>query len=199
MRIQRALLPVSDKTGLVPFTQSLFAQGVELISTGGTAKVLREAGLRVLDVSAVTEFPEMLDGRVKTLHPKIHGGLLYLRGNPDHEAVVALHGIPKIDLVVVNLYPFEQTVAKQGVTLHDVIENIDIGGPSMLRSAAKNHQSVTVVCDPADYPRLIEQMAEHGGETTIEFRRQMALKVFLKTGAYDNAIADYLTGAFGLE
>src|SRR5690242_4619108 len=149
-KIQRALLSVSDKTGLVAFAQTLAAAGVELISTGGTAKALRDAGLAVKDISEHTGFPEMLDGRVKTLHPKVHGGLLYIRGNAGHEAAVREHGIQPIDLVVVNLYPFEQTVAKPNVALHDAIENIDIGGPSMLRSAAKNHDSVTVVVDPAD-------------------------------------------------
>jgi len=151
VKIQRALLSVSDKTGLVPFAQILAAQGIELISTGGTAKTLREAGLKVKDISEHTGFPEMLDGRVKTLHPKVHGGLLYIRGNAAHEAAVAAHQITPIDLVVVNLYPFEATVAKPNVSLHDAIENIDIGGPSMLRSAAKNHDSVTVVVDSFDY------------------------------------------------
>ena len=150
MKIQRALLSVSDKTGLVPFAQILAAAGVELISTGGTAKTLREAGLAVKDISEHTGFPEMLDGRVKTLHPKVHGGLLYIRGNETHEGAVKQHGITPIDLVVVNLYPFEATVAKPDVKLHDAIENIDIGGPSMLRSAAKNHDSVTVIVDPFD-------------------------------------------------
>ncbi len=149
--IQRALLSVFDKTGLIPFAQALSAAGVEIISTGGTAKALREQGIMVSDLSAYTGFPEMLDGRVKTLHPKIHGGLLYIRGNVSHEAAVKKHDIKPIDLVVVNLYPFEQTVAKPNVTLAEAIENIDIGGPSMLRSAAKNHDSVTVVVDPADY------------------------------------------------
>src|SRR5690606_30862948 len=153
-KIQRALLSVSDKIGLVAFAQSIAAAGVELISTGGTAKVLREAGLAVKDISEHTGFPEMLDGRVKTLHPKIHGGLLHLRDNPEHVATVKEHGIAPIDLVVVNLYPFEQTVAKPGVSLEEAIENIDIGGPSMLRSAAKNHESVTVITDPADYARV---------------------------------------------
>ena len=153
MKIHRALLSVSDKTGLVPFAQILAASGVELISTGGTAKSLREAGLAVKDISEHTGFPEMLDGRVKTLHPKVHGGLLYIRGNTAHEAAVHAHGISPIDLVVVNLYPFEATVAKPNVSLHDAIENIDIGGPSMLRSAAKNHDSVTVVVDPFDYAK----------------------------------------------
>src|SRR5277367_4660067 len=147
-KISRALLSVSDKTGLVPFAQILAAAGVELISTGGTAKTLREAGLKVKDISEHTGFPEMLDGRVKTLHPKVHGGLLYIRGNEAHEAATKEHGIAPIDLVVVNLYPFEQTVARPNVSLHDAIENIDIGGPSMLRSAAKNHDSVTVIADP---------------------------------------------------
>src|ERR1019366_8730612 len=147
-KIQRALVSVSDKTGLLEFVQALQALGVEIISTGGTAKALQAAGLPVVEISAFTGFPEMLDGRVKTLHPKVHGGLLYIRGNAEHEAAAAKHGIKPIDLVVVNLYPFEQTIAKPNVSLHDAIENIDIGGPSMLRSAAKNHASVTVVVDP---------------------------------------------------
>ena len=159
-KIQRALLSVSDKTGLVPLAQALLQAGVELISTGGTAKALRAAGLQVTDLSAYTGFPEMMDGRVKTLHPKIHGGLLYIRGNPQHEAAAQLHQIQPIDLVVVNLYPFEQTVARPSVTLHDAIENIDIGGPSMLRSAAKNHDSVTVVVHPADYAEVARQISE---------------------------------------
>ena len=147
---KRALLSVSDKTGLVEFAQALAQAGYDLISTGGTAKALREAGLKVSDISDVTGFPEMLDGRVKTLHPKVHGGLLFLRDNPEHVAQAKAHDIAPIDLVVVNLYPFEQTIAKPGVTLEHAIENIDIGGPSMLRSAAKNYRSVTVITDPAD-------------------------------------------------
>ena len=194
-KIQRALLSVSDKTGLIPFAQALVAAGVELISTGGTAKALREAGLQVKDVSEHTGFPEMLDGRVKTLHPKIHGGLLYVRGNETHETAIREHGIVPIDLVVVNLYPFEQTVAQAGVTLHDAIENIDIGGPSMLRSAAKNHDSVTVVVDPADYAEVIAQVRE-SGTTTLEFRRKLAVKVYARTAAYDGAIAAHLCGEF---
>src|ERR1041384_4316926 len=150
-KIRRALLSVSDKTGLVPFAQTLSAAGVELLSTGGTAKALREAGLTVKDISEHTGFPEMLDGRVKTLHPKVHGGLLYIRGNATHEAAVKKHEIKPIDLIVVNLYPFEQTIAKPNVTLEEAIENIDIGGPAMLRSASKNHDSVTVIIDPIDY------------------------------------------------
>jgi phosphoribosylaminoimidazolecarboxamide formyltransferase / IMP cyclohydrolase len=194
-RMLRALLSVSDKTGLVALAQTLAKAGVELISTGGTAKALREAGLIVTDLSSYTGFPEMLDGRVKTLHPKVHGGLLYIRGNEKHEAAVRQHGIEAIDLVVVNLYPFEQTVARPGVELNEAIENIDIGGPSMLRSAAKNHESVTVVVDPADYPEVASQVA-HAGQTTLELRRKLAAKVFARTASYDSAIADYLGGAF---
>ena len=192
---QRALLSVSDKTGLVPLAQTLAAAGVELLSTGGTAKALRDAGLRVTDLSAYTGFPEMLDGRVKTLHPKVHGGLLFIRGNANHEAAIKQHGIQPIDLVVVNLYPFEQTVAKADVPLAEAIENIDIGGPSMLRSAAKNHESVTVVVDPADYAEVARQV-ETAGETTIELRRTLAAKVFARTAAYDAAIANHLSRAF---
>src|SRR5208337_4871865 len=194
-KIQRALLSVSDKTGLVPFAQTLAAAGIELISTGGTAKTLREAGLTVKDISEHTGFPEMLDGRVKTLHPKVHGGLLFIRGNETHEATVKAHGIAPIDLVVVNLYPFEQTVAKPNVTLHDAIENIDIGGPSMLRSAAKNHDSVTVVVDPSDYAEVARQISENGN-TTLELRRALAAKVFARTAAYDAAIAAHLQKEF---
>jgi len=194
-RLQRALLSVSDKTGLVAFAQVLAAAGVELISTGGTARALREAGLAVKDISDHTGFPEMLDGRVKTLHPKVHGGLLYIRGDSGHEAAVAAHGIPPIDLVVVNLYPFEQTVARPDVSLHEAIENIDIGGPSMLRSAAKNHDSVTVVVDPADYAAVGAEVAAHG-ETTLALRRTLAAKVFARTAAYDAAIAAHLGREF---
>ena len=194
-KIRRALLSVSDKTGLVPFAQVLAAAGVELVSTGGTAKALREAGLAVKDISEHTGFPEMLDGRVKTLHPKVHGGLLYIRGNEAHEAAVRSHGIQPIDLVVVNLYPFEETVAKPNVSLHEAIENIDIGGPSMLRSAAKNHDSVTVIVDPADYPEVGKQISENG-QTTLALRRKLAAKVFARTSAYDGAIAAHLGKAF---
>jgi len=195
MKIQRALLSVSDKNGLVPFAQILAGAGVQLLSTGGTAKALREAGLTVMDISEHTGFPEMLDGRVKTLHPKVHGGLLYIRGNAAHEAAVKEHQIQPIDLVVVNLYPFEQTVAKPGVSLHDAIENIDIGGPSMLRSAAKNHDSVTVVVDPADYAEVGRLIAETGN-TTLELRRRLAARVFARTAAYDAAIATHLQKEF---
>jgi phosphoribosylaminoimidazolecarboxamide formyltransferase/IMP cyclohydrolase len=194
-KIQRALLSVFDKTGLVPFAQVLAQAGVELISTGGTAKALREAGLKVVELADYTGFPEMLDGRVKTLHPKIHGGLLYIRGNATHEAAVEQHAIKPIDLVVVNLYPFEQTVAKPNVSLHDAIENIDIGGPSMLRSAAKNHESVTVVVDPADYAEVGDQIRAQGG-TSLELRRRLAAKIYARTSAYDAAIASHLAKEF---
>lgn len=196
-KIQRALLSVFDKTGLIPFAKILKEAGVELISTGGTAKALRDAGLIVTDLSAYTDFPEMLDGRVKTLHPKIHGGLLYIRGNADHEKTVKKHKIQPIDLVVVNLYPFEQTIAKPNVTLHDAIENIDIGGPSMLRSAAKNHESVTVVIDPADYEEIGEQIKK-SGETTQDMRRRLAVKVYARTSAYDGLISNYLAKTYGV-
>jgi len=196
--ILRALLSVSDKTGLVPLAQTLAAAGVELISTGGTAKALRDAGLAVKDISEHTGFPEMLDGRVKTLHPKVHGGLLYIRGNATHEAAAKQHGIAPIDLVVVNLYPFEATVAKPNVSLHDAIENIDIGGPSMLRSAAKNHDSVTVVVDPADYAEVAKQISE-SGNTTRELRRKLAAKVYARTAAYDAAIAAHLQKEFAAD
>src|SRR6266498_1948761 len=172
-KIQRALISVFDKTGLIPFARTLAAARVELISTGGTARALREAGLSVTELSDYTGFPEMLDGRLKTLHPKVHGGLLYLRGNAAHEAAVKKHGIGPIDLVAVNLYPFEATVAKPDVSLHDAIENIDIGGPSMLRSAAKNHDSVTVIIDPLDYAAVAEQVKANGG-ATLELRRSLA-------------------------
>ena len=196
-KIQRSLISVSDKTGLVPFAQILATAGIEIISTGGTAKTLREAGLAVKDVSEHTGFPEMLDGRVKTLHPKVHGGLLFIRGNKTHEAAVRAHNIQPIDLVVVNLYPFEQTVAKPDVTLHDAIENIDIGGPSMLRSAAKNHDSVTVVVDPLDYAEVAEHISANG-DTTLELRRKLAAKVFARTAAYDGAIAAHLQKEFNV-
>lgn len=194
-KITRALLSVSDKTGLVDFARVLAGAGIELISTGGTAKVLREAGLAVKDISEHTGFPEMLDGRVKTLHPKIHGGLLHLRNNPEHLATIQEHGIAPIDLVVVNLYPFEQTVSKPGVSLEEAIENIDIGGPSMLRSAAKNHESVTVLTDPADYARVAE-LIRTTGDTTLELRRELCAKVYARTAAYDAAIAAHLQRAF---
>jgi phosphoribosylaminoimidazolecarboxamide formyltransferase / IMP cyclohydrolase len=194
-KIQRALLSVSDKEDLVPFASALADAGVELISTGGTAKTLRDAGLTVTDLSSYTGFPEMMDGRVKTLHPRVHGGLLFIRGNQSHEAAALANGIQPIDLVVVNLYPFEQTVAKQGVLLQEAIENIDIGGPSMLRSAAKNHESVTVIVDPNDYTIVAGQIKETGN-TTLQLRQRLAAKVFARTAAYDAAIAAYLNNTF---
>jgi len=197
-KIERALISVSDKTDLVPFAEVLSRAGVEIISTGGTARALREAGIDVQDLSDYTGFPEMLDGRVKTLHPMVHGGLLFLRENDEHTATVAEHGIRPIDLVVVNLYPFEQTVAKPDATLEDAIENIDIGGPSMLRSAAKNHHSVTVVVDPADYGRVADQVSS-GGETMHELRRELAVKVYSRTAAYDSAIALHLGNVYEQE
>jgi phosphoribosylaminoimidazolecarboxamide formyltransferase/IMP cyclohydrolase len=188
--IRRALLSVSDKTGLVDLGQALAAHGVELVSTGGTAKALREAGLAVKDISELTGFPEMMDGRVKTLHPKVHGGLLAVRDNAEHAASMAEHQIGAIDLVVVNLYPFEATVAK-GADRDEVIENIDIGGPSMVRSAAKNHDYVTILTDPADYATVIAELAQTGGKTSLPFRRAMAAKAYATTAAYDSAIATW--------
>jgi len=195
MKIRRALLSVTDKTGLVEFARGLAAAGVELLSTGGTAAALREAGLEVKDVAEHTGFPEMLDGRVKTLHPMIHGGLLFRRDLPAHEAQAAAHGIAPIDLVVVNLYAFEKTIARDGVTREEAIENIDIGGPSMLRSAAKNHAAVTVVSDPGDYAEVLREMKAEGGETSPVLRARLASKVFDLTARYDRAIADYLGDA----
>jgi len=188
--IKRALLSVSDKSGLADLGRALAERGVELVSTGGTAKALRDAGLAVKDVSDLTGFPEMMDGRVKTLHPTVHGGLLALRDNPEHVAAMEAHGIGAIDLVVVNLYPFEATVAK-GASREEVIENIDIGGPSMVRSAAKNHGFVTILTDPADYATLVAEMDANGGATTQAFRTRMAGKAYARTAAYDSAIASW--------
>jgi phosphoribosylaminoimidazolecarboxamide formyltransferase/IMP cyclohydrolase len=195
-RIARALISVSDKTGLVEFARALSSRGVQILSTGGSAKALRDAAVPVTEVAEHTGFPEMLDGRVKTLHPKIHGGILGIRGNPEHEAAMAAYGIPPIDLVVVNLYPFEATVAK-GADFDTCIENIDIGGPSMIRAAAKNHAAVTVVVDPADYAKVLAEIAAHDGATTPDFRRELAHKAFARTGAYDAAIATWFAGARG--
>lgn len=192
MKIRRALISVSDKTGLVDFARGLEELGVEIISTGGTATLLRQEKVRAIDVSTFTGFPEILDGRVKTLHPKVHGALLYLRGNKQHEAAAREHGIEPIDLVVVNLYPFQATVAKPGVKLAEAIEQIDIGGPSMLRSASKNYQSVAVVVDPADYQAVLEEMRDRDGETTLKLRERLAIKAFLTTAEYDRAIACFL-------
>jgi phosphoribosylaminoimidazolecarboxamide formyltransferase / IMP cyclohydrolase len=195
MAITRALLSVSDKSGILDFARGLQAAGVEILSTGGTAKHLKENGVKVVDVSEHTQFPELFDGRVKTLHPKVHGGLLQRRDVDEDIRDAKKHDIPVIDLVAINLYPFEDTVAKPDVTLEDAIENIDIGGPSMLRSAAKNHRWVTVISDPADYSCVLAEMAEHGGDTTLGTRERLALKVFQRTSAYDNAIAAYLNQA----
>ncbi len=178
--IRRALISVSDKTGLVAFARALTERGVEIVSTGGTAKGLSAEGIAVVDVAAVTGFPEIMDGRVKTLHPKVHGGLLAVRGNAAHDAARAAHGIDNIDLLVVNLYPFEETVAK-GAEFDEVIENIDVGGPAMIRAAAKNHASVTVAVSPADYGRILDEMAANGGATTAKLRRDLAQKAFART------------------
>lgn len=190
--IERALLSVSDKTGLAEFAAGLAELGVELISTGGTARALRESGLAVRDVAEVTGFPEMMDGRVKTLHPRVHGGLLARRDRPEHLAACEEHGIPLIDLVAVNLYPFQETVARPGVTIDEAIEQIDIGGPAMLRSAAKNYAWVTVVCNPQRYPDVLKEMKANGGATLAATRRALAREVFAHTAAYDRAIAQYL-------
>src|SRR5712672_875849 len=181
-RIERALLSVSDKTDLVGFARALAERGVELVSTGGTAKALAEAGLAVIDVTLHTDSPEMMDGRVKTLHPKVHGGLLAIRHNKDHAAAMQQHGIRPIDLLVVNLYPFEETMAK-GAGFDDCIENIDIGGPAMIRAAAKNHADVAVIVEPADYAVLAAELAAHGGATTLALRRRLAAKAYGRTAS----------------
>jgi len=190
--IRRALLSVTDKTGLVEFAKVLASFAVELVSTGGTARTLREAGLIVKDISDLTGFPEMLDGRVKTLHPRVHGGLLYIRGNAEHEAAIASHGIEPIDLVVVNLYAFERTAAQPGVAFSHLIENIDIGGPSMIRSAAKNFEDVAIVTRPADYPAIIQELESANGSLSRETRWRLARQAFSLTAAYDTAIANTL-------
>jgi phosphoribosylaminoimidazolecarboxamide formyltransferase/IMP cyclohydrolase len=196
-RFARALISVSDKAGLVDFARSLATFGVELISTGGTHKALAAAGLPVQEVADVTGFPELLDGRVKTLHPKIHGGLLAVRGKPDHEEALRAHGIAPIDLLVVNLYPFEATV-ESGADFAECIENIDIGGPAMIRSAAKNHDGVAVVTDASDYALVIAELEAHGGATTLALRRRLAQKAFARTAAYDSAISHWLAGEIGI-
>jgi phosphoribosylaminoimidazolecarboxamide formyltransferase/IMP cyclohydrolase len=193
-KIKRAIISVTDKSGIVDFAKSLSKFHVEILSTGGTARILREGGLRVMDISEYTGFPEMMDGRVKTLHPKVHGGLLGLRDNPEHMDMMKKHGIKPIDMIVVNLYQFEKTVAKEGVSLEEAIENIDIGGPSMLRSSAKNFKDVTVIVDPADYKTVLEEMEKYGGETTLKTRFNLARKVFALTHHYDGAISQYLQG-----
>jgi phosphoribosylaminoimidazolecarboxamide formyltransferase/IMP cyclohydrolase len=194
--IRRALISVSDKTGLVAFATALAGRGVEIISTGGTAKALKDAGLAVKDVAEHTGFPETMDGRLKTLHPKVHGGLLAIRGNAEHEAAAVAYGIPPIDLLAVNLYPFEATVAK-GAGFDDCIENIDIGGPAMIRAAAKNHAAVTVVVDPEDYARVLDAMGRNAGATTLDLRKALAAKAYARTAAYDAAISGWFAGTLG--
>jgi phosphoribosylaminoimidazolecarboxamide formyltransferase / IMP cyclohydrolase len=194
--IRRALISVSDKTGLVELARALSARGVELLSTGGTAATLKDGGLAVKDVAEHTGFPEMMDGRLKTLHPKVHGGLLAARGNAEHDAAAAAHAIAPIDLLVVNLYPFEATVAK-GSAFEDCVENIDIGGPAMIRAAAKNHAAVTVVVDAEDYARVLDVMGQNGGATTLELRKALAAKAYARTAAYDAAIAGWLAETLG--
>lgn len=192
--IQRAIISVTDKTGIVEFAGELNKMGVEILSTGGTAKAMSDGGVKVVEVADFTGFPEMLDGRVKTLHPKIHAGILFRRDLGSHIDQMAEHHLAPIDLVCVNLYAFESTVAKPGVTLEEAIENIDIGGPTLLRAAAKNYNSVTVVVDPSDYSKVIEEMKESGGKTSLETRFALARKVYALTHAYDGAITKYLAG-----
>ena len=192
--VRRALISVSDKTGLIDLAQALVARGIALLSTGGSAAALRDAGLAVTDVAEVTGFPEMMDGRVKTLHPAVHGGLLALRDNAEHVAAMQAHGIGAIDLLVVNLYPFEDTVAKGG-DYDTCIENIDIGGPAMIRAAAKNHAFVNVVVDLADYTALLHELDQHGGQTSLAFRKRLAQIAYARTGAYDAAVSTWMAGA----
>jgi len=191
-RIQRALISVTDKTGVVEFARNLSGLGVEILSTGGTAKAIREAGVKVVEVAEFTGSPEMLDGRVKTLHPRIHAGILFRRDLEAHIAQMARHHLPPIDLVCVNLYAFEAAVARKDITFEEAIENIDIGGPALLRSSAKNHAFVTVAVDPADYPKIIAEMSANDNCTTYETRLVLAKKVFRLTSVYDQAISRYL-------
>ena len=193
VRIKTALVSVSDKAGVVDFAKKLSEMGVKIISTGGTAKALSAGGVDVVGIESVTGFPEMMDGRVKTLHPKVHGGLLGRRDNQQDIQMMNMHGIKNIDLVLVNLYQFERTVAKEGCTLEEAVENIDIGGPSMLRSAAKNFRYVTVIVDPSDYPKVLKEIIE-SGTTTLKTRFELAKKVFNLTWQYDRAISNYLDG-----
>src|ERR1700730_10769456 len=192
MKISRALISVSDKTGVASFARALERQGVDVISTGGTADLLRKENVPVREISSFTAFPEVLEGRVKTLHPRVHGGLLYKRGNPKHEAEARECGFEPIDLVVVNLYPFEATIAKPDVTLAEAIEKIDIVGPSLIRSASKNYESVTVVVEPADYDVVLENLRDNNGETTLKLRERLAIKAFIKSSDYDRAIGNFL-------
>ncbi|MPZ57184.1 MAG: bifunctional phosphoribosylaminoimidazolecarboxamide formyltransferase/IMP cyclohydrolase [Rhizobiales bacterium] len=194
--ISRALISVSDKTGLADFARALVGHGIELISTGGTAKALVNAGLRVMDVADVTSFPEMMDGRVKTLHPKVHGGLLAIRGNREHADAMAAHGIQPIDLLVVNLYPFEAAVTKRA-GFDECVGNIDIGGPAMIRAAAKNHADVAVVVEPEDYAALLAELAANSGATALDFRKRLAAKAYARTASYDAAISNWFAGKIG--
>ena len=196
-KIERALISVSDKSGVLDFARELSSFNIRFLSTGGTAKMLRDAGLQVKDVSEHTGFPEMMDGRVKTLHPKIHGGLLGVRSNPEHVKTMKEHGIENIDMVVINLYPFEQTISRPESTFNDAIENIDIGGPAMLRSAAKNFESVTVIIDPSDYRPVLDEMKKNGGAVSKETNYRLAVKVFETTSGYDRKISDYLKSKAG--
>ena len=189
-RVSRALLSVSDKDGLIEFARALAGLGIEIVSTGGTRKALADAGVKVIDVSELTGFPEMMDGRVKTLHPKVHGGLLAIRDNKEHAGAMKAHGIAAIDLLVVNLYPFEATVAK-GASYDDCIENIDIGGPAMIRAAAKNHDDVAVIVEPSDYAALLDELKANKGATTLDLRKRLAAKAYARTAAYDAAISNW--------
>jgi phosphoribosylaminoimidazolecarboxamide formyltransferase/IMP cyclohydrolase len=191
-KIKTALISLSDKDGIIPFARFLSQNGVQIISTGGTAKLLKENGISVKDISDHTGFPEIMDGRVKTLHPKVHGGLLAVRSNKNHMDTLANHSIQPIDMVVVNLYPFEKTIANPDVTMEEAIENIDIGGPSMLRSAAKNYASVTVITDPDDYTRIEREMEENSMSVSVETNKELACKVFKKTSAYDSTIYNFI-------
>jgi phosphoribosylaminoimidazolecarboxamide formyltransferase/IMP cyclohydrolase len=190
-KAERALISLTDKSGIEEFAKELTKLGIEILSTGGTAKKMRESGIKVKDVAEFTGFPEMLDGRVKTLHPKVHGGILAQKHNPDHVKQMQEHGLEAIDIVAVNLYAFEKTVANPACTLGDAIENIDIGGPTMLRSSAKNFHDVTVIVDPADYPQVLQELKEQGN-TTLKTRFRLAVKVFELTSTYDTAIAKWL-------
>jgi phosphoribosylaminoimidazolecarboxamide formyltransferase/IMP cyclohydrolase len=194
--VVRALISVSDKTGLVDLARALFTRGVEIVSTGGTAAALTKQGIEVVDVAKLTGFPEMMDGRLKTLHPRVHGGLLGVRGDPAHQASMIANGISPIDLLVVNLYPFEDAL-KRGADYHQMIENIDIGGPAMIRAAAKNHDDVAVIVDVGDYAELIAELEAHSGATTLKFRRKLAQKAFARTAAYDAAISNWLLREIG--
>jgi len=197
-RVTRALLSVSDKSGLIEFARALAGYGIELVSTGGTAKAIADAGLKVRDVSELTGFPEMMDGRVKTLHPKVHGGLLAIRDNPDHTQAMKTHGIGPIDLLVVNLYPFEATIDK-GAAFEECIENIDIGGPAMIRGAAKNHDDVAVIVEASDYQAVLDELAANKGATTLSLRRRLAAKAYARTAAYDAAISNWFAAELKLE